>query len=142
MRPFKFCIMSRNFSWVIILHIYSVQMFFSSFLAHIMVSFLLYHFNHFLSDSFLTLSSHFHSLVCLYNSEVVQSCPILCNPMDCSLPGSSTHGLFQAGMLDWVAIFLLQGIFPTEGLNPGLLCLLHCLFIMCLICFSFTLILP
>ena len=36
-------------------------------------------------------------------SEVTQSCPTLCNPMDCSLPGS-IHGIFQARILEWVAI--------------------------------------
>ena len=36
-------------------------------------------------------------------SEVTQSCPNLCNPMDCSLPGSSIHGIFQARILEWVA---------------------------------------
>ena len=37
-------------------------------------------------------------------SEVAQSCPTLSEPMDCSLPGSSTHGIFQARVLEWVAI--------------------------------------
>ena len=37
-------------------------------------------------------------------SEVAQSCPTLRDPMDCSLPGSSTHGIFQARVLEWVAI--------------------------------------
>ena len=37
-------------------------------------------------------------------SEVAQSCLTLCNPMDCSLPGSSIHGIFQARVLEWVAI--------------------------------------
>ena len=37
-------------------------------------------------------------------SEVAQSCPTLCNPMDCSLPGSSVHGIFQARVLEWGAI--------------------------------------
>ena len=37
-------------------------------------------------------------------SEVAQSCPTLCDPMDCSLPGSSIHGIFQARLLEWVAI--------------------------------------
>ena len=37
-------------------------------------------------------------------SEVAQSCPTLYNPMDCSLPGSSVHGIFQARILEWVAI--------------------------------------
>ena len=37
-------------------------------------------------------------------SEVAQSCPTLNNPMDCSLPGSSVHGIFQARVLEWAAI--------------------------------------
>ena len=37
-------------------------------------------------------------------SEVTQLCPILSNPTDCSLPGSSTHGIFQARVLEWDAI--------------------------------------
>ena len=37
-------------------------------------------------------------------SEVAQSCLTLCNPMDCSLPGSSVHGIFQARVLEWGAI--------------------------------------
>ena len=36
--------------------------------------------------------------------EVTQSYPTLRNPMDCSLPGSSVHGIFQARVLEWVAI--------------------------------------
>ena len=100
-------------------------------------------------------------------SEVAQLCPTLSNPMDCSLPGSSIPGIFQARILEWVAIrelqrsgcgkwkskskslsrvwlfvspwtspwsspghntgvgrlSVLQGIFPTEKSNPGLL---HC----------------
>ena len=35
---------------------------------------------------------------------VTQSCPTLCNPMDCNLPGSSVHGILQARLLEWVAI--------------------------------------
>ena len=37
-------------------------------------------------------------------SEVAQSCPSLSDPMDCSLPGSSVHGVLQARALEWVAI--------------------------------------
>ena len=37
-------------------------------------------------------------------SEVAQSCPTLCNPMDCNLPRSSIHGIFQARVLEWVSI--------------------------------------
>ena len=40
---------------------------------------------------------------------VAQSCPALCNPMDCSLPGSSVHGIFQARILEWVAIPVCRG---------------------------------
>jgi len=38
------------------------------------------------------------------DSEVVQLCPTLRGPMDCSLPGSSVHGVFQARVLEWGAI--------------------------------------
>ena len=37
-------------------------------------------------------------------SEVAQSCPTPSDPMDCSLPGPSVHGIFQARVLEWVAI--------------------------------------
>ena len=42
-------------------------------------------------------------------SEVAQSCPTLSNPMVCSLSGSSTHGIFQARILEWVAIAFSPG---------------------------------
>ena len=38
------------------------------------------------------------------NVKVTQSCPTLCNPLDCSPPGSSVHGILQARILEWVAI--------------------------------------
>ena len=53
------------------------------------------------------------------------SCSTLCKPMDYSSPGSSVHGIIQAKILKWVAIFSSRGIFPTQGVNPWLLCLLH-----------------
>ena len=46
-----------------------------------------------------------------------------CNPLDCSHPVSSVHGVSQANILKWVAIAFSRGIFPTQGSNP---CLLHC----------------
>ena len=55
-------------------------------------------------------------------SEVSQSCPTLCDPMDCSLSGSSVHGIFQARVLEWMP-FPSPGIFQTQEPNPGLL---HC----------------
>ena len=58
-----------------------------------------------------------HLCVCL----VAQSCPTLCDPMDCSPPDSSVHG-DSPGKNPGVGCYaLLQGIFPTQGLNPGLL---------------------
>ena len=42
-------------------------------------------------------------------SEVARSCPTLRDPMDCSLPGSSVHGIFQARILEWVAIAFSGG---------------------------------
>ena len=38
-------------------------------------------------------------------SEVTQSCRTLCDAMDCSLPGSSVHGILQTRVLEWVAVF-------------------------------------
>ena len=43
------------------------------------------------------------------SSEVAQSCPTLCDPMDCSLPGSSVHGIFQAIVLEWIVISFSRG---------------------------------
>ena len=54
---------------------------------------------------------------------VAQSCSTLCNPVECSPPDSSVHGILQARTLAWVALH--QGIFPTQGSNLHLLCLLH-----------------
>ena len=51
---------------------------------------------------------------------VTELCPTLCNHMDCSPPGFSVHGILQTRILEWVAISLLQRIFPTQGSNPGL----------------------
>ena len=47
-------------------------------------------------------------------SEVAQSCPTLCDPMDCSPPGSSIHGIFQARVLEWVAIAFSRGSSHTR----------------------------
>ena len=45
----------------------------------------------------------------------LQSCPTLCDPIDYSLPGSSVPGIFQARVLEWVAIAFLQ---PFRGWRP------------------------
>ena len=50
----------------------------------------------------------------------------LSDSMDCSPPSDfSVHGVLQARVLEWVAIPFSRRIFPTQGLNPHLLCLLH-----------------
>ena len=51
---------------------------------------------------------------------VAQSCPTLCDPMDCSSPGSSIHGDSPGKNPRVGCHALLQGIFPTQGSNPGL----------------------
>ena len=51
-------------------------------------------------------------------SEVAQSCPTLCNPMDCSLPGFSVLGIFQARILEWVAIsFSRRSFWPRNRIR-------------------------
>ena len=53
---------------------------------------------------------------------VAKSCLTPCDPLDCSLPGSSVHGILPEEY--WSGLpFSLQGIFPTQELNVGLL---HC----------------
>ena len=52
------------------------------------------------------------------NRNVAQSCPTLCDPMDCSLPGSSVHGIFQAIVLEWIAIPSPADL-PDPGIEPG-----------------------
>ena len=51
-------------------------------------------------------------------SEVAQSCPTLCDPMDCSLSGSSVHGIFQAIVLEWIAISFSREL-RDPGIEPG-----------------------
>ena len=48
-------------------------------------------------------------------SEVVQSCPILSDPMDCSVPGSSVHGIFQARVLEWGPRYFLVEVYMVLG---------------------------
>ena len=56
-------------------------------------------------------------------SEVAQSCPTLSDPMDCSLPDSSVHGIFQAGVLEWGAIAFSKeswSFFKNLGMGASL----------------------
>ena len=68
------------------------------------------------------ISHCFMSLEMPIISKVAQSCPTLCNPMDCSLPGSSPWD-FPGKRIGVGYHFLLQEIFQTKGSNPGLC---HC----------------
>ena len=54
-------------------------------------------------------------------SEVAQSCPTLSDPMNCSLPGSSVHGIFQARVLEWVAIAFSNNLLSSSSFQiwPG-----------------------
>ena len=58
---------------------------------------------------------------------VTQSCPTLCDPMDCIPPDFPVHGTFQARLVEWVAIPFSRGILLTQGSNQGLL---HCTWIL------------
>ena len=65
-------------------------------------------------ESRLHLLGKVFLIYCLFSnfesaSEVAQSCPTLGDPMDCSPPGSSVHGIFQARILEWVAISFSRG---------------------------------
>ena len=65
----------------------------------------------------LSMNSILLIFVCCCSA--TQLCPILCDIMDCTPPGSSVHGIIMARILKWVAISFSRGIFP--GSNPRLL---------------------
>ena len=79
----------------------------------------------------LCMSTVINSLVifcvCMH-AKSLQSCLTLCDPMDCSPPGSPVREIFQARMLEWVTISFPRGIFLTQSSNPCLLHLLHWFF--------------
>ena len=59
------------------------------------------------------------------HAKLLQLCPTLCDPMDCSLPGSSVYGDFPGKNTGVGCHTLLQGIFLTQVSNTHFLCLLH-----------------
>ena len=68
----------------------------------------------------------FSPTVCIMNTcevKISQSCLTLCDPMDCSQPGSSVHGILQAIILEWVATPSSRASSQSTDGNPGLL---HC----------------
>ena len=58
--------------------------------------------------------------ICMCVCLVIQLCPTLCDPVNCSPPGSSVHGDSPGKNTGEGSLSLLQGIFPTQGSNPGL----------------------
>ena len=67
---------------------------------------------------------YFYICVCVHACQVIQSCPALCDPMDCSPPGSSVHEILQARILEWVAMPSSRrpshsGIYPVS-MSPAL----------------------
>ena len=64
----------------------------------------------------LSPGSHYINLhLCVWvSAKLPQSCPTLWDPMDCSRPGSSVHGIFQARILEWVAL-----AFPKPRIKPA-----------------------
>ena len=76
-----------------------------------------------MSSSTLIASTYFFSSMTFrvkLKASVTQSCQTLCDPTDCSLPGSSVHEDSPGKNTGVGNHFLLQGIFPTQVLNPGL----------------------
>ena len=66
---------------------------------------------------FVKLKKAWNSSSPISNStrSITQSCLTLCSPVDCSPPGSSVHGIFQARILKWVAISFSRGSYPLRN---------------------------
>ena len=59
------------------------------------------------------------------HAKLLQLCLTLCDPMDCSPPGSSVHGILQAKILEWVAVPSSRGSSQPRGRTLHLVCLLY-----------------
>ena len=90
---------------------------------HVTYIFAIHHIYPPLFSDFLPLSRVSRALMCLHMCLVTPSCPTLCDPMDCSPPGSSVLGDSPDKNTGVGCHALLQGIFPTQVLNP---CSLYC----------------
>ena len=64
-------------------------------------------------------------VVSCVHAQLLQSCPTPCKPLEYSLPGSSLHGILQAGILEWVAISSRD--LPTRDLSTALISPLSCI---------------
>ena len=65
-----------------------------------------------------TFETNTLQIIYVLHAELLQSCLTLCDPIDCSLSGSSVHGIFQARVLEWIA-FPSPGDLPDPGIEPG-----------------------
>ena len=71
-----------------------------------------------------SVSFFFRFHMCMH-AKLLQSCLTLCDPMDCSLPGSSIHGILQSKILEWIAVPSSRWSSRTQESNPHLLCVPH-----------------
>ena len=74
----------------------------------------------FMMNGFLVIQTRVFAsvvLVPLQRAKLLQSCPVLCDPVNHSLPGSSIHGILQARKLEWVAM-PSSGDLPDPGIEP------------------------
>ena len=67
----------------------------------------------------------FHSELCMLHAQLLLSCLTLCDPMDCSPPGSSVHGILQARILEWVDVSSSRWSSQPRDRTIVFLCLLH-----------------
>ena len=74
------------------------------------------------SDSIIHILVSMHVCVC---AKLLQLCLTLCDPMDCSLPGSSVHGILQARILKWVDISFSRG--SSQPRNRTSICFVSCI---------------
>ena len=73
----------------------------------------------------IQFNANYFVLCFVHVAKSLQLCPTLCDPVDCSPRGSSVHGIYPGKNTGVGCHSLLQGVFPTQGLNSPLLCLLH-----------------
>ena len=99
----------RILSWKDILCQILIQDNYMNFIFHSIIVICLSHLLICLCKPFLYSSDTFYLVMMWKWSEVAQSCVTLCDPMDCSLPGSSVHGIFQSLVLEWIAISFSRG---------------------------------